>query len=188
MDKRTFVGLCAALAFVAGSPAVHALKIVDKPPTIPRPHETARGSNTYAKEMLTTTATTNAKDEERHDDVLRHRRGTTSSSPRRLTSGPIRGMTYLVTYTLDGMVFQNAPTIAAPGRSDPEFNGCVRGGRAGDKNVVFRMDSDAAAVDSGSTLIVLDAQFRNLGGWLRQRHESRDEPDARGHPRNRPGP
>ena len=29
MKMRTFIGLCAALAFAAGSTAVHAVKIVD---------------------------------------------------------------------------------------------------------------------------------------------------------------
>ena len=75
MKMRTFIGLCAALAFAAGSTAVHAVKIVaicgddldalatdDTPPV----------SVTYAKEMLTSNGSEHHGCERRgrHDDVL----------------------------------------------------------------------------------------------------------------------
>ena len=155
MDKRTFVGLCAALAFAAGSPAVHALKIVDTAADDPATATTARASNTYAKELLlsggaNTTAATDTSDTTTYyniveDDIF-------LSAPADVGANP--GDTYIVTYTLDGMVFQNAPSITAPAT---DFS-VASGGMAGDKVVVFRMDNDATAV-TAATLIVLDAQF-----------------------------
>ena len=151
MDKRTFVGLCAALAFVAGSPAVHALKIVDA--VADDPATTARASNTYAKELLTTTATTDASDDAdtaTYYDILEE--NLYLSAPADIAANA--GDTYLVTYTLDGMVFQDAPSIGAP---SGDFT-IAAGGSEGDKMVVFRMDADASPVLT-TTLIVLDAQF-----------------------------
>ena len=155
MHKRTFVGLCAALAFVAGSPGAHALKIVDAATDDPATAATARASNTYAKELLLsgTANTTSATDKSdtttyyniAEDDLF-------LSAPADVGANP--GDTYIVTYTLDGMVFQNAPSIAAPAA---DFS-VASGGTAGDKVVVFRMDNDAAAV-TAATFIVLDAQF-----------------------------
>ena len=61
MKMRTFIGLCAALAFAAGSTTVHALKIVDAANT--NPATDGRASNTYAKETLLSTETTDATDD-----------------------------------------------------------------------------------------------------------------------------
>ena len=63
MHKRTFVGLCAALAFVAGSPGAHALKIADAAPTDRAGVTAAAESFTYASETLLTTAVTDVKDD-----------------------------------------------------------------------------------------------------------------------------
>ena len=152
MDKRTFVGLCAALAFAAGSPAVHALKIVDAATDDPATADTARASNTYAKEMLlsaNTTGATATSDKTTYYDIAEE--NVFLSAPADVGANP--GDTYIVIYTLDGMVFQEPPSIEAP----TGFS-VASGGMAGDKVVVFRMSSTAAAV-TASTLIVLNAQF-----------------------------
>ena len=56
MKTRTFVGLCAALAFGVGSTAAHALKFVDDattdPGKTPTGNQYAGATITYAKETL----------------------------------------------------------------------------------------------------------------------------------------
>ena len=154
MKMRTFIGLCAALAFAAGSTAVHAVKIVDNDSIDPAADDTtARASNTYAKEMLTTTATTDANEEgdtTTYYDIAEN--GILLSARADISANP--GDTYLVTYNLDGMVFRTVASIVAPAT---DFT-IAAGGQSGDKIVVFRMDADAVAVTT-TTLIVLDAEF-----------------------------
>ena len=154
MKMRTFIGLCAALAFAAGSTTVHAVKIVDTVDVNPTDDDTtARASNTYAREMLTTADTTDANEEgdtTTYYDIAQEE--ILLSAPADISANP--GDTYLVTYTLDGMVFRDAASIVAPAAN---FT-IAAGGQSGDKIVVFRMDANATAVTT-LTLIVLDAQF-----------------------------
>ena len=156
MDKRTFVGLCAALAFVAGSPAVHALKIVDAATTVPMATDgTARDSNVYAREMLLSGDANTTESKVEGDTATYYNIGEEDirlSAPADISANP--GDTYLVTYTLDGMVFRTEADIEAPA---DDFT-IATGGQAGDAMVVFRMDNNATAVET-TTLIVLNAEF-----------------------------
>ena len=152
MKMRTFIGLCAALAFAAGSTTVHALMIVDAVDVDPAMD--GRVSDTYAKETLLTTATTAAFDTSDttmyydidEDDIF-------LSAPADITANA--GDTYLVTYTLDGMVFRDV--VAAAALTGATFTKAA-GGAAGDKVVVFRLGS-AEAIATTSTLLVLSAEF-----------------------------
>ena len=156
MKMRTFIGLCAALAFAAGSTAVHALKIVDA--ANENPKDDGRASNTYAKETLLSTATTPASDKSdttkyyniAHDDIF-------LSAPADVTANA--GDTYVVTYVLDGMVFRVKVENNTLTQGDAAGNFTVAsGGAAGDKLVVFRLSAigEVAATD---TLLVLSAEY-----------------------------
>ena len=152
MDMRTFVGLCAALAFAAGSPAVHALKIVDQ--ASDDPAEEGRASNTYAKETLLSTATQEASDE---SDTATYyniaEENIMLSAPADVTANA--GDTYVISYTLDGMVFR---TVVAADDLDGTTVTVAHGGAAGDKAVVFRL-APTASVAATTTLLVLEADF-----------------------------
>ena len=154
MYKRTLVGLCAALAFAAGSPAVHALMIVDSLAGSPTATDgSARASNTYAKEMLTTAGTTDATvdaDTTTYYDIAQT--AIYLSAPADISANP--GDTYVVSYTLDGMVFQGAAVIVNPSSG---FS-LAAGGKEGDNAAVFRMAAGAPAVETDA-LITLGAQF-----------------------------
>ena len=156
MYKRTLVGLCAALAFAAGSPAVHALKIVEN--ASDDPAEMGRASNTYAKETLLSAETTDATDENdttkyyniAHNDIL-------LSAPADITANA--GDTYIVSYTLDGMVFRADVVNAALTQGTGAGNFTVAaGGKAGDKLVVFRL-SATGEVPETTTRLVLSAEY-----------------------------
>jgi hypothetical protein len=155
MKMRTFIGLCAALAFAAGSTAVHALKIVDNandnPATVVAPN--GRASNTYAKEMFTAAATTDATEE---GDTTTYytiaETGIFLSAPADIAANT--GDTYLVTYRLDGMVFGTVASIPQP---IDDFSIAV-GGQPGDKLVVFRLDADGGALLT-TTFIALEAGY-----------------------------
>ena len=158
MYKRTLVGLCAALAFAAGSPAVHALKIVANAGDDPATATTARASNTYAKETLLSTEITDATDESdtttyydiAHDDIL-------LSAPADITANA--GDTYIVSYTLDGMVFRADVVNEALTQGTGAGNFTVAaGGKAGDKLVVFRLSANGE-VPSTTTFLVLSAEY-----------------------------
>ena len=158
MKMRTFTGLCAALAFAAGSTTVHALKIVDNVGDNPATHADARASNTYAKETLLSTATTEASDKSdttkyydiAHDNIL-------LSAPADVTAN--QGDTYVVSYTLDGMVFREKVENVTLTQGNAAGNFTVAsGGAEGDKLVVFRLSAtgEVAATD---TLLVLSAEY-----------------------------
>ena len=150
MDKRTFVGLCAALAFVAGSPGAHALKISD---TLPGDRATLMAgmdSFTYASETLLTTEVTEAKGD---DSTKYYNIGGTGylvlSAPADV--GATGSDVYLVTVTLDGMVFRTEPVLS------PNYP-IVAGGAVGDKMVVFRK-TDTTALPAASGILGLTARF-----------------------------
>ena len=111
MKKRTFVGLCAALAFVAGSPGAHALKVLDTAPTTRAETEAGMDSVTYASETLLTTQVTDVKD----DSTKYYNVGGTGSLFISLPGdvSAVAADTYLVSVALDGMVFRTALTGAS---------------------------------------------------------------------------
>ena len=114
MDMRTFVGLCAALAFAAGSPGAHAIKIFDDAPVSRTLLMAGMDTFTYAAEtLLTGDVDVTAVD---GDSTTYHNIGGTEalvlSAPADV--GASAGNAYTVTVTLDGMVFRDtAATLAA---------------------------------------------------------------------------
>jgi hypothetical protein len=156
MKMRTFIGLCAALAFAAGSTAVHALKIVD---TIEEnPATMGRTSNTYAKETLLSDDARDASDEgdtTKYYDIAET--NILLSAPADITANA--GDTYVVSYTLDGMVFQtlvmNSDLSGAIGGDGFTI---AAGGVVGDKSVVFRLSS-GASIATTTTPLALEAQY-----------------------------
>jgi hypothetical protein len=156
MKMRTFIGLCAALAFAAGSTAVHALKIVDTAGEDPAVE--GRASNTYAKETLLSDETTDASDA---TDTTKYYNIAEAmlflSAPADITANA--GDTYVVSYTLDGMVFQtlvmNSDLSGAIGGDGFTI---AAGGVVGDKSVVFRLSS-GASIATTTTPLALEAQY-----------------------------
>ena len=155
MTMRMFIGLCAALAFAAGSTTVHALKIVGNAND---PPAGGRASNTYAKETLLSDETTDASDEA---DTTKYyniaEENILLSAPADITANA--GDTYIVSYTLDGLVFQNPVAnedlMGAGGTGGFTI---AAGGAEGDKSVVFRLGSDAS-VATTTTPLVLTAEY-----------------------------
>ena len=160
MKKRTFVGLCAALAFVAGSPGVHALKISDTAPTDRAGVEAAMDSITYASETLLTTRVTEASgDSTKYYNVGADTETLVLSLPGDVPASA--GDTYLVSVALDGMVFRTALTnaslaTAASTGTDATFE-IAAGGAAKEKTVVFR--KTPTGVIDGTSILNLSASF-----------------------------
>ena len=139
MDKRTFVGLCAALAFVAASPGAYALKIFENQQATAMAVVDAEmaGSFTYAAETLLmgTDNVTEASDDS--DTAAYYNIGGDDvhlAAPVGIAA--TEGDTYVVTFTLDGMVFQDG---VAAGDLDPGTWSLATGGASGDKLAVFRL-------------------------------------------------
>jgi hypothetical protein len=160
MHKRTFVGLCAALAFVAGSPGAHALKIADTAPTDRAGVEAADGSITYASETLLTTRVTEVSgDSTKYYNVGADAETLVLSLPGDVPASA--GDTYLVSVALDGMVFRTALTneslaAAASGAADATFE-IASGGAAKDKTVVFR--KTPTGIINGTSILNLSASL-----------------------------
>ena len=156
MKMRMFIGLCAALAFAAGSTTVHALKIVDS--ASQDPAADGRVSNTYAKETLLSTETTPASDESdtaKYYDIAEE--GLFLSAPADITANA--GDTYVVSYTLDGMVFQAAlANDDLHGSTGGDGFSIAAGGAIGDKSVVFRLGT-GSSVTMTTTNLALEAKY-----------------------------
>ena len=155
MDKRTFVGLCAALAFVAGSPGAYALKIFDTVPGNKAAVMAGMDSFTYAAETLMTDAVTDVEDD---STTYYNIRGTSDdnlvlSAPADI--GATAGDIYVVAITLDGMVFRGAQ-LGATALGGGAF-GVATGGAPGDKLVVYRLTG--GAIDGATGFLSLTAQF-----------------------------
>ena len=157
MDMRTFVGLCAALAFAAGSPGAHAIKIFDDAPVSRTLLMAGMDTFTYAAEtLLTGDADVTAVD---GDSTTYHNIGGTEalvlSAPADV--GASAGNAYTVTVTLDGMVFRDtAATLAATDGTSPTF-GRILGGSSGTKTVVFSLES--GSIDSAASVLNMTAMF-----------------------------
>ena len=148
---RQFTGLCAAAALLAMSGAAHALKIFDTAPAdrAALVAATANDSYTYASETLLTNATTEVKG----DSTKYYHIGGTASLVLSVPAdvGAVGDDTYLVSVSLDGMVFRTALTAASLVSAGTTWT-VATGGAAGDKAVVFRkltgtLDAAAANLD-----------------------------------------
>jgi hypothetical protein len=154
MDKRTFVGLCAALAFVAGSPGAYALKIFDSAPDDRMGVMEGDDSFTYAAETLMTNMV-----QEVEGDSTTYYNISGTAGPLVLSApadiGATAGDVYVVVITLDGMVFRDAQLL------DRALTGgtfeVATGGAPGDKLVVYRLTSEG--VDAAEGVLSLTAQF-----------------------------
>ena len=131
MTMRTFMGLCAALAFAVGSTAVHAVKIIDT--TGASPGTEGHDSVTYAMETLLKgdANVVAANDEDDKTAYYKIVRSHIFAAPAGIAASP--GDNYLVTYRLEGMVFSGAATITP----SAQFS-LISGGSAGHTTAVFR--------------------------------------------------
>ena len=154
MKMRTFIGLCAALAFAAGSTTVHAVKIVESVSSNPADGE---DSVSYAKEMLLSTATTKATDDD--DETTYYDIGVDATTL--VVSAPAdiaksNGDTgFYVSFGLEGLVFQ--ADLANNSLNPTGSFTLIAGGSEGDRTATFRGTS-AAAIGKNDA-IALEASF-----------------------------
>ena len=159
---RHFTGLCAAAALLAMSGAAHAIKIFDTTAPGSRADLTAAATNdsvTYASETLLTTMVTDAGG----DSTKYYNVGGTGTLVLSLPGdvGADEGDVYLVTLTLNGMVFRSPPVITVTsGIGTPDFS-LATGGAAGDKMVVFRLTD--GGINPAATNINLAASYAVSG-------------------------
>lgn len=175
MTMRTFVGLCAALAFGLGSTAVHALKFVQSSGENPATAAGASATVTYAKETLlkgtgNVTAASDSTDKTMYYNIVRNH---FLSAPPGVASQA--GDTYTITYTLTGMVFAAVPS------SPPTGFTLAAGGAAGDMKAMYR--ADAATAVSATTALELTATFAVSadGGSVTMEAENRTFGGMKGH-------
>ena len=157
MDKRTFVGLCAALAFVAGSPGAYAIKIFDTAPGDRSELMRGMDSFTYAAETLLGNKVQEVEGDSTKYYVIN---GTENGGALVLSApadvGATTGSAYTVAVTMNGMVFRSPAGLEATGTGRPAF-GVIAGGAAGDKRVVFQLQS--GAVTSADAVLNVTAGF-----------------------------
>ena len=154
MHMRTFVGLCAALAFAAGSPAVHALKIVDNRR---RSCGGRQGQQHLRQGNVVVDCYDGCERRERHGDVLRHRRERylALGAGRRYgqCGGYLRRQLHAGRHGIPGDGGERCPDWGLVGTFT-----VAHGGAAGDKAVVFRLASNSS-VATTATRLVLSAEF-----------------------------
>jgi hypothetical protein len=162
MDKRTFVGLCAALAFVAGSPGAYALKIFTTQQSLAAvvmaAEAATNGSFTYAAETLLmgTDNVTPASDDSDMATYYNIGGGDVHlAAP--VGVAATEGDTYVVSFRLNGMVFQEMVVDADLDGGDFEL---ATGGRSGDKLAVFRLTAEGVAT---TVALNLQASFAISG-------------------------
>ena len=177
MMMRKLIGLFAAVAFIAGSTAVHAIMLVgavnDDPAT------DGMRSVTYAKETLLEgdANTTEASDPDDDTTYYKIVRDHLVSGPADITATATAtdADVYIVSYALSGMVFSEdivadditvqtktvaddgAVTITQAGAAD-SLDRIVAGGKTGDKSLVLRF-AGTDDLNGRSDLIVLTAKF-----------------------------
>ncbi len=155
MFRNKLLGIAAAAtlgsAAMLGSTAAYALKIADTTPGDRATLMTAESSYTYAAETLLSTATTEVDG----DSTIYYNITDTVvlSAPADVGANP--GDSYLVSVTLDGMVFQSAASLAGAGTGS--FRTVV-GGAAGDDMVLFRLSSDGV-IDASTAILTLTANY-----------------------------
>ena len=155
---RQFTGLCAAAALLAMSGAAHALKIFDSAPADRAALVAAmeNDSFTYASETLLTTAVTDVMG----DSTKYYNVGGTGTLVLSVPGdvGADAGDTYLVSVTLDGMVFRTAPNLTASTGGVGSLTWSVAtGGAVGDKAVVFRLTD--GGINAAATNINVTASY-----------------------------
>ena len=155
MFRNKLLGIAAAAtlgsAAMLGSTAAYALKIADAAPGDRAALMAAESSYTYATETLLSTATTEVDG----DSTMYYNIADTVvlSAPADVGANP--GDSYLVSVTLDGMVFQSAASLAGAGTGS--FRTVV-GGAAGDDMVLFRLSSDGV-IDASTAILTLTANY-----------------------------
>ena len=166
MKMRTLVGLCAALAFVVGSPGAHALKIFGSPQNsaenIMAATVATNGSFTYAAETLLE-GTENIQDASDDSDTATYYNIGGAADVH--LAAPVgvaatAGDTYVVSVTLGGMVFRD--TLGNGDLTGGTFE-LATGGGAGDKLAVFRLTSGAVATTGFVNLAANFAISGNAG-------------------------
>ena len=178
MMMRKIIGLFVAIAFVAGSTAVHAIKLVGAVTT--DPVTAGDRSYTYAKETLlkadvNTTEASDPDDDTTYYNIVRDH---VVSGPADITATATTNESdvYIVSYSLAGMVFsedvetadvtvQTRTVDAQTGEvtlNDADAVASLRrivaGGKAGDNSLVLRFGG-TETLDGRSDVIVLTAQF-----------------------------
>ena len=156
---RQFIGLFAALAFLAASPSAYALKITDQLPASRTALMAAMDSFTYAAETLLTTA---VQDVDGDSTKYYHVEGSTDdnlvlSAPADI--GATAGDIYVVAVSLNGMVFRTAPVLTG---GDNTMWDVATGGAVGDKQVVYRLS--AGSISAATHFLSLSAQFAVTSG------------------------
>ena len=149
---RQFTGLCAAAALLAMSGVAHALKIDDTAPTSRAELMADVESFTYASETLLTSEVTSVEG----DSTKYYNIGGTGSLVLAAPAdvGASADDVYVVTVTLDGMVFRTA--LAGTSLAGATFS-VATGGQVGDKMVVFRRTT--GNLDSSTGILALTAQL-----------------------------
>ena len=162
MMMRKLIGLFVAIAFIAGSTTVYALKLVET--VEDNPATDGNRSVTYAKETLLKGDAHTVEASDPDDDATYYKllRSHIVSAPADITAtgSDQEADVYLVSYSLSGMVFsvdlvpadsitvRTAPAIPGVGvdtGTSPaagSLGRIVSGGKAGDKSVVFRFAGD----------------------------------------------
>ena len=156
---RQFIGLCAALAFVAASPGAFALKIADTAPATRDAVMMAGDSFTYAAETLLMD-TENVTEVEDDSTTYYNINGEGTNGALVLSApadvGATVGDIYVVAVTLDGMVFRTAPALAAADATNADFD-VATGGAVGDKMVVYRLT--AGSISGATSVLNVTAGF-----------------------------
>ena len=168
MFRNKTLGIAAAatfgLAAMLGSTSAHALKIFDTAPADRATLTNAmdNGSVTYASETLLSAMVT-AVDGDSTTYFNVGGAGTlVLSVPADV--GANEDDSYIVTLTLDGMVFRTAPTIATTdGTGSPTFN-VATGGTAGEKVVVFRLTGGGLSATASNLDISASYAVSSGGG------------------------
>jgi hypothetical protein len=152
---RQFIGLCAALAFVAASPSAYALKIADEVPANRVLLMADMDSFTYAAETLLTDEVTEVDG----DSTKYYNVDGTGGNGNLVLSAPADvgatvGDIYVVAVTLNGMVFRSVPALSGGESTDYDV---ATGGTVGDKMVVYRLSE--GSIDAASAILSLTGQF-----------------------------
>ena len=144
---KQFIRLCVAAALAVTFTGAHAIKLVSGPQADPGATMGPMDSVTYAKETLLDTATKEPDDGVTYYDVARTHY---ISGPTKIYTLGTANDAYVVRYSLEGMVFSEAPeafalspgngaavAIGAPSAGTNDLS-IILGGAAGDSYVVFQ--------------------------------------------------
>ena len=177
MMMRKLIGLFVAIAFIAGSTAVHAIKLVGA--VTDDPVADGMRSVTYAKETLLKGDANTVEASDPDDDTTYYKilRDHYVSGPADITATATESDAdvYIVSYALSGMVFSedveaaditvqrktvnaDAPDTLADAPAVDSLDRIVAGGQPGDNSLVLRF-AGTVDLNGRSDLIVLTANF-----------------------------